>query len=275
MIKENREDNSFVKPTDYPIDRLKRERLALVKCVNNEPFVNYRGVAFYPQIGKYYTAISINRDFRNLHKVEIKLTNGRRLGCSYPGFDFTVARDPGCILSGINSLGCNIYLWRQAKKKLVDKNHNIVSDEWLKEHSLALVQYPNDSEPTDLLIPGRQYYALSFPYDGLEVYVGEGLENGDCYLFSYDAFDILSDPLGVLDYRREDYDEVIKKQRQIHFDLFPKNDRTEAEINILANINDRLDNEVFSQLALSAEMIEKIKSGYERIIVDVLKEAGI
>ena len=47
-----------VNPSDYPVSRLEREHLALLKCINDTPIIRNNCIGEKPEPGKYYLAIS-------------------------------------------------------------------------------------------------------------------------------------------------------------------------------------------------------------------------
>ena len=212
-----------VNPDDFPEERLLRERLVLLKCVKSDTVTYMSGKSFYTEEGKYYTGILRYRNCPPILHNEatwlVQLTNEKGLeGSHFVAECFEIISDPCGILSSNLHWQRMILQWKKAREQLVDKSKNIVDDDYLRENHLALVKFVwnNDSK---LFKSGKQYFALSYSPDGyaviIDTYYGQR-----CTYYPSSAFDILSDPLDLLDFSATNYNENMRIAEEKHPEWF-------------------------------------------------------
>lgn len=217
-----------VKRKDYPEERLEQEHIALLKCVSEEPTTRYYMVQFRPEKGKYYLAVTSVNAFPILEPVsrradEVRLIDRRgRFGKIMPRADFKVISDPCGVMErkGTNWPLWNMMQWWEARIASADKSKNEYSDEYLIENKFALVQYPDFKAPTDHLVPGKQYLALTHAPDLSPAVYTAIITDGRLLYCNHFDLDILSDPLGLLNPWKTDWHENEKMQRERHPELY-------------------------------------------------------
>ena len=103
----------------------------------------------------------------------------------------------------------------------------MVDEEFLRQNQLALVRYLGSSDAYGRFTPGQQYLALTHVPDLTPaVYVSvilKGTDGEEKEAVGYfDDFDVLSDPLGLLDPFQTEWKENVRLQQKNHPELYPK-----------------------------------------------------
>ena len=225
-------------PQEYTLERLQKERLALLKCVTGNSSRDGAGNGFEPQVGSYYLAIS--SFCYNPFEISDKecdyfalLLNGIGVpGPSSPYTCFEIISDPCGVMarkSGDWSYW-NRAQWRIARAENRSHEDDMVDEGFLRQNQLALVQYLGGGDTYGRFTPGQQYLALThLPDLTPAVYVSVILKDADGEekeaIGHFDDFDVLSDPLGLLDPFQTEWKENVRLQQQNHPELYPKEKR--------------------------------------------------
>ena len=232
-----------IDPAEYPHDRLIKERVALLRCVDNKPLSNVLGPASIPETGKYYIADSTFHgnffDFKAdrpvfwAHVIDKTGRNGK----SYPNEDFEIVDDPCGVMECRQGLLWYYYNHNQwLRTRLANRDHSldIVSEEYLRENKLALVQFLEDDADLPFTFE-QQLFALSHDADftpGSVYVIVEEAADGTKSAKGMRAglFEILSDPLGLLDPSQAEPEEILAMQMSIHPEWFPHGSKRQREI---------------------------------------------
>ena len=226
-----------VNPSDYPVSRLEREHLALLKCINDTPIIRNNCIGEKPEPGKYYLAISsgVQNSFgvylnEEPRYIACTLKEDNRTMESFPYEDFEVEEDPHGVMekkTGLYWVLWNRLKWEEAKAALMDKKTFLYDDEFLIQNRFALVQYSDTSDTYGNLLPGRQYLAVTqepdiSPCVYIHILSGHPDEKARVSIYRSSQFDLLSDPLGLLNPWKTDWKKNIELQKQIHPGLYTK-----------------------------------------------------
>lgn len=224
-----------VNPLDYPTERLQSEHLALLKCVNDKPMKWFAGIGEQPVKDRYYLAVSsgINNPFGiychedPLFLAGILQEDNRSITCLLYS-NFEIIDDPHGVMAkktGFNWFLWNKLKWMEAKANMMDRQTFLYDESFLMENRFALIRYPDTSAASGDFIPGRQYLAITQEPDVSPcVYLHillkrpDGKEKYSIGMFS--KFDMLSDPLGLLDPWKTNWHENVRMQRQLRPDLY-------------------------------------------------------
>ncbi|MBR4656662.1 MAG: hypothetical protein IKO68_08885 [Oscillospiraceae bacterium] len=224
-------------PLDYTQERLQKERLALLKCVsvsgNSNQIITRKG--FEPQVGSYYLAVS--SFCYNPFEISTKESDYFALlldsigvpGPSSPYTCFEIVSDPCGVMarkSGDWSYW-NRAQWRIARAENRSHEDDMVDEAFLRQNQLALVRYLGSRDAYGRFTPGQQYLALTHVPDLTPaVYVSVILKDTDGEekqaIGHFDDFDVLSDPLGLLDPFQTEWKENVRLQQKNHPELYPK-----------------------------------------------------
>ena len=219
-----------VDPEEYPHDRLVKERVALLRCVDNQALPKTLGCPTIPEIGKHYIAISSFHgnffDFKadapvfDAHVID---QTGRKKG-SFPYEDFEVVDDPWNVMErrkGLSWFYYNRNQWLRTRLANRDHSQDMVSEEYLRENKLALVQYLGDGFNVCSFDIGQQLFAFSHEPDitpGALYGIVEKDTDGSfrATWMRSGLFEILSDPLGLLDPAQTEWKDNLAMQREAH-----------------------------------------------------------
>ena len=236
MKKQNvRSLSCHVNPSDYPESRLKREHLALLKCIDDKPIMWNNTAGEQPQIGKYYLAISsgVLNSFGVLLREKPQFTayilredNHTRCTLFYDNFE--IVEDPHGVMEKKTGFHWPLWQelkWKEAKAAMMNKQTFLYDEQFLKENRLALVRYPETAKANESFVPGRQYLAITQEPDISEcVYIHILREYPDkkpeYEIAMFSAFDILSDPLGLLNPWKTDWHDNKLRQMQLRPELY-------------------------------------------------------
>jgi len=226
-----------VKPSDYPASRLQREHLALLKCVSDTPLVWNGFSGKKPEPGKYYLAISsdllnvfgAHLDEEPLYMACILDEDNRKI-IYMPYEDFTVSRDPHDVMKkkkSFNWMLWNRLKWKEAKAALLDRRTFLYDDNYLVRNRFALVRYPDMADADGDLIPGKQYLAVTqepdlSPCVYIHILSGDPDAKAKVSIEQFSRFDLLSDPLRLLNPWETDWKKNIELQRELRPDLYRK-----------------------------------------------------
>lgn len=225
-----------VNPADYPHERLVRERIALLRCVADEPVRNTFGPGKVPEIGKHYLAMSsFHKNFfafdpdHPVFEMSVLDTSGHNR-CAFPYEDFEIVDDPYNVTErrqGLSWFYYNRNQWLRTRLANRDHSQDMVSEEYLRENNLALVQFLGSPCGDRPLTIGDQFFALTHEPDftpASDYIILEELRDGskaavkECAAY----FEILADPLHLLDPAETEYETNIELQRASHPEWFPK-----------------------------------------------------
>ena len=191
-----------VSAEEYPEERLIDEHVALLNYNGNEM-----------ESGYYLGVCGIYRKLTCFSHA-IVVGNDGRIGPGLPLDDFTVINDPLSVMHCDDPFKEKAE-WRKRYTARLDKSRNIVSDEYLISHRLALISD---------IVTGKQYLAVSH-YPDLDPavwiqYICD--DNGPPHIFhrSFREFDILSDPLDLLDPSSTDWKKNVQLQKELRPELY-------------------------------------------------------
>lgn len=228
-----------IDPTEYPHDRLVRERVALLRCIDAKALPNTLGRASIPETGKHYLAVSSYHgnffDFKADHPIfwaNVVDDTGRKKGM-FPYEDFEIVDDPWNVMEqrkGLSWFYYNRNQWLRTRLSNRDHSQDMMSEEYLREKKLALVQYLGCGLTSYPFEEGKQLFALSHEPDftpgALYIVVEEkadGVESAKGMRSK--AFEILSDPLGLLDPAQTEWKNNLEMQKTAHPEWFPHEDK--------------------------------------------------
>ena len=114
-----------------------------------------------------------------------------------------------------------------SKAALMDKQTFLYDDEFLIQNRFALVQYSDTSDTYGNLFPGRQYLAVTqepdiSPCVYIHILSGDPDTEAKVSIEQFSRFDLLSDPLRLLNPWETDWKKNIELQKQIHPGLYTK-----------------------------------------------------
>lgn len=218
-----------VNPEEYPHDRLVKERVALLRCVDDKALPHTLGPGSVPEVGKHYLAISSYHgnffDFKADSPVfwaHIVDQTGRKK-CSFPYEDFVIEDDPWSVTErrqGLSWFYYNRNQWLRTRLANRDHSQDMVHEDYLRENKLALVQYVGDKYNSYPFEVGQQLFALSHEPDftpGAIYVIAAKDDNGSPHAkwMRSALFEILSDPLGLLDPAQTESEDVIAMQKEV------------------------------------------------------------
>ena len=224
-----------IDPTEYPHDRLIRERVALLQCIDTKPLPNTLGRPSIPEAGKHYLAVSSYHgnffDFkadRPVFWANVVDDTGYKKGM-FPYEDFEIVDDPWNVMEqrkGLSWFYYNRNQWLRTRLANRDHSQDMVSEEYLREKKLALVQYLGYGLTSYPFEVGKQLFALSHEPDftpgAIYVIVEENADGKESASgMRAAAFEILSDPLGLLDPAQTEWKNNLEMQKAAHPEWFP------------------------------------------------------
>ena len=225
-----------IDPTEYPHDRLIRERVALLRCIDTKALPNTLGRASIPEAGKHYLAVSSYHgnffDFkadRPVFWANVVDDTGRKKGM-FPYEDFEIVDDPWNVMNqrkGLSWFYYNRNQWLRTRLANRDHSQDMVDEEYLRKKKLALVKYLGCGLTSYPFEVGKQLFALSHEPDftpgSLYVVVEENADGKESAKgMRAAAFEILSDPLGLLDPAQTEWKNNLEMQKATHPEWFPQ-----------------------------------------------------
>lgn len=230
----------FVDPALYTTDTLSRDHLALLKCIKDTPVAWSASCEIRPVTGKYYLAFSsMNNNWygeKEKDSYSAMLMDERGRGADpLPMEDFEVIDDPCGVMQKKRNYYWylwNYMKWLHAKMEQRDKSCDLYSEDYLREHRLALVKYAGPGVSKNrraYLKTGKQYLSITHVPDLSEaVYIKIIVENPDgmqeTMIDWFSDFDHLSDPLGLIDPWKTKWEDNEQEQKKLRPDLYPQKD---------------------------------------------------
>ena len=231
-----------IDPEEYPHERLVRERVALLRCVKNKSLPNVIGLGSVPEVGKHYLAVSSYHgnffDFKAdkpVFEVHLIDQTGRKK-CSLPYEDFDIVDDPWNVMEqrqGLSWFYYNRNQWLRMRLANRDHSNDMASEDYLRENKLALVQYFGSGINSYPFEVGQQLFALSHQPDftpgALYVIVEDHADSSkSAHGMHSGAFEILADPLGLLDPAQTEWQDNLAMQKAAHPEWFPQEAKRSA-----------------------------------------------
>ena len=214
-----------VDPADYDDARLSSERVALVRAISDEPFEVNNITHFYMELekGAHYLMVFKAYWFLSPEGEDNKLRfvligEDERPGSSAPAKFFEVVSDPLKLTTSKIHPDIRRNDWRIARSARLDKSKNMVSDDYLVKNRLALIIGANKDHKDTF---GKQYLAYTHVPDLSAAAYVKIIRNDHIRGEQFADFDILSDPLGVLDFTKTDWKENEERFKKLRPELFP------------------------------------------------------